>query len=77
MWSTAPGADVAASMAALRRLQRADGGWGHAPGMTSDAYATGQALSALATSGVPAVDPAYHRGTGYLLTTQLKDGSWS
>jgi hypothetical protein len=44
--------------------------------MASDSYATGQALYALATSGVPAVDPAYKRGTEYLLATQLKDGSW-
>ena len=45
--------------------------------MTSDAYATGQALVALREAGAIAVtDPAYKRGVEYLLSTQLEDGSW-
>jgi len=57
--------------------QRADGGWGQLPSMTSDAYATGQALVALSESGAVAVsDPTYKRGVEYLLSTQLEDGSW-
>jgi ankyrin repeat protein/mono/diheme cytochrome c family protein len=57
--------------------QRADGGWAQLPTMTSDAYATGQALAALHQSGaVAAADPAYQRGVKYLLSTQLEDGSW-
>ncbi len=57
--------------------QRADGGWGQLSSMTSDAYATGQALAALSESGaVPVTDPAYKRGVEYLLSTQLEDGSW-
>jgi ankyrin repeat protein len=76
VWSKASAADVAASVEALRGRQRPDGGWSQVSTMTSDAYATGQALYALATSGVPASDPAYTRGTNYLLRTQLSDGSW-
>ena len=45
--------------------------------MTSDAYATGQALVALAESGaVRTSDAAYTRGVQFLLTTQFADGSW-
>lgn len=59
--------------------QRPDGGW--APiarsGMAADAYATGQALTALHQSGALQVtDEAYGRGVRYLLSTQLADGSW-
>jgi hypothetical protein len=45
--------------------------------LESDAYATGQALTALYQSGVvkPA-SSAYTRGVVFLLDTQLPDGSW-
>jgi len=57
--------------------QRQDGGWGQLPALETDAYATGQALVALKLSGQSQVsDPAYQRGVGYLLRTQLEDGSW-
>jgi ankyrin repeat protein len=57
--------------------QRADGGWAQIPSLASDAYATGQALVALAESGALTVtDPPYQRGVRYLLDTQLEDGSW-
>lgn len=57
--------------------QRKDGGWAQLPTMTSDAYATGQALAALHRSGaVAAAGPDYRRGVKYLLSTQLEDGSW-
>jgi mono/diheme cytochrome c family protein len=72
------------SPAALRPLARAilarqqlDGGWAQLPGLDSDAWATGQALYALATTGVAEVtDPAYQRGVAFLLRTQFDDGSW-
>ncbi len=59
--------------------QRPDGGW--APiartAMASDAYATGQALVALAeTDPAVARGDAYRRGVAFLLRTQLADGSW-
>ena len=61
----------------LMALQRPDGGWAQLPTLASDAYATGQALTALAEAGSLAVtDPAYQRGVRFLLNTQLEDGSW-
>jgi hypothetical protein len=61
----------------LIALRRADGGWSQIPTLTSDAYATGQALTALAEAGGLAVtDPVYQQGVKFLLNTQLDDGSW-
>ena len=57
-------------------LQREDGGWSQTPYLTSDAYATGQALYTLRELGVPAVSPAMQRGVAFLLRTQHDDGSW-
>ncbi|MFO0810341.1 MAG: ankyrin repeat domain-containing protein [Gemmataceae bacterium] len=74
------GDDKDALQKAARELlaeQRDNGGWGQLSSLTSDAYATGQALVALRESGAIAVtDPAYKRGVEYLLSTQLEDGSW-
>ena len=74
------GASQAALSAAAQRLasgQRADGGWSQITSLESDAYATGQALVALLSSGMmTAKDPAVQRGLGFLRTTQLADGSW-
>lgn len=62
---------------ALVAEQRADGGWAQIPSLASDAYATGQALVALAEGGVLAVtDPVFKRGIQFLMTTQCADGSW-
>src|SRR5207302_8747405 len=58
-------------------LQKPDGGWSQLTTLGSDAYATGQALTALAESGaIPISAAAYHRGVRYLLNTRLADGSW-
>ena len=57
--------------------QRPDGGWAQLPTLSSDAYATGQALYALRESGMINTNhKAYQRGVEYLRTTQLADGSW-
>jgi hypothetical protein len=72
-------ADVAVRRSALRDLvapQSGDGGWAQLPSLTSDAYATGQSLAALAEAGMSPTDPVYRRGVRYLLDTQLPDGSW-
>jgi len=62
---------------ALLAGQRADGGWAQLPSLSSDAYATGQALVALRESGVlAATDPACRRAVRFLLNTQYEDGSW-
>src|SRR5262249_13970121 len=61
----------------LRASQRPDGGWAQLAWLPSDAYATGQALFALNEAGeIPVTDPAYRRGTAFLLRTQEDDGSW-
>ena len=61
----------------LLRSQRPDGGWSQIPTLTSDAYATGQALVALKDSGAAMVtDAAYQRGVRFLMNSQLEDGSW-
>jgi ankyrin repeat protein len=73
--SSAPRAQ--ASARTLIGLQRPDGGWSQLDGMPSDAYATGQALFALAVAGQMApTDPTYRKGVDYLLKTQAADGTW-
>jgi hypothetical protein len=44
--------------------------------MGPDAYASGQALYALQTSGMASSNPAYRKGVEYLLRTQREDGTW-
>jgi len=76
-WSKAEAAVIANAAKALVAQQRPDGGWAQLPGLETDAYATGQVLFALETSGqLDPTQPAYRRGVEYLLRTQLKDGSW-
>jgi squalene cyclase len=61
----------------LTATQQPDGGWAQLATLRADAYATGQALTALHESGV--VEPnskAYRRGIRFLLDTQLADGTW-
>ena len=61
----------------LAESQRFDGGWGQLTTMPSDPYATATALTALHEAGGLATDhPAYRRGLGFLIRTQLPDGSW-
>ncbi|HUE84868.1 MAG TPA: ankyrin repeat domain-containing protein [Vicinamibacterales bacterium] len=76
-WSNAPKAAIQQAGRALIAEQRGDGGWSQLPTMATDAYATGQALYALAESGaLRQDDAAYRRGVAFLLKTQLADGSW-
>jgi ankyrin repeat protein len=76
-WAKTPNNVIQQAGRALVAEQRADGGWAQLPSMTSDAYATGQALFALVqSSAITAADPAYRRGVDFLLKTQLADGSW-
>jgi ankyrin repeat protein len=61
----------------LRRQQRKDGGWAQLPTLESDAYATGEALFALAHFVMdPMADPAWQRGLRFLLESQEDDGTW-
>jgi hypothetical protein len=70
-------AEYKAEAAKLLQAQREDGGWAQMAQLSSDVYATGTALSALADTGVLKADaPAYQKGVKFLLKNQLSDGSW-
>ena len=75
-WSGARPEAIRKAAKDLIAQQRADGGWSQLPTLESDAYATGQALYALAESGTRTSDRAYQKGVRFLLNTQLADGSW-
>jgi squalene-hopene/tetraprenyl-beta-curcumene cyclase len=64
-------------LADLLNHQNADGGWGWLVGGTSDAFATGQALYALARIRGDATTEAIARAQRYLLGTQEADGRWA
>lgn len=76
-WSGATLEERRATIEAILKAQNEDGGWSPVPGAPSDAYATGQMLYALAIAGeVGKDDPAFAKGTEYLLRTQDDDGTW-
>jgi Squalene-hopene cyclase N-terminal domain len=60
----------------IQERQNADGGWSQTKGMQSDAWATGQALYALAHAGIDANEPIIARARAFLIKTQREDGSW-
>jgi Squalene-hopene cyclase C-terminal domain/Prenyltransferase and squalene oxidase repeat len=60
----------------IKDRQNADGGWSQTREMASDAWATGQALYALAHAGIKATEPVIARGRDFLRRTQRDDGSW-
>lgn len=77
VWTGASKAEIAKAGHALAARQKSDGGWAQNANLASDAFATGQALTALHQSGVmKPTDPAYVRGAKYLLSTQFADCSW-
>jgi hypothetical protein len=76
-WADADPARLRPLAKELLAHQRPDGGWAQLPALESDAYATGQALTALHhAAGLPVSDPAYQRGLRFLLQKQQADGSW-
>ena len=76
-WGGAGAQAIQPAARALVALQQSDGGWGQFATLGSDAYATGQALVALAESGaIKTTDAVYARGVQFLLNTQFEDGSW-
>jgi hypothetical protein len=76
-WTDAPRAETAAAARQLIAQQRVDGGWSQTADMSSDAYATGQSLAALAIAQPDLVkSDAYRRGIEYLLRIAEPDGSW-
>lgn len=56
--------------------QKPDGGWSQAPDLPGDAWATGQALYALAHADIKAGHPAVDRARALLIGTQRENGSW-
>ena len=75
-WAKAEQEKTAAAKVLLK-LQRSDGSWAQLPNMKSDAYATGQALTALNQSSLLKADSSqYKRGMAWLLKNQKADGSW-
>ena len=75
-WGGASDAVRTSATGELLATQRSDGGWAQLNSMSSDAYATGQALVALREAGMSADERPYRRGVEFLLKTQLADGSW-
>ncbi len=60
----------------INERQNEDGGWSQSKDMASDAWATGQALYALASAGAKPRDPVISKGHVFLIKTQREDGSW-
>jgi len=75
-WGGAGKDVIAKAASALRDRQGGEGGWSQLPVLGADAYATGQALYAFASAGVPASDAACRKGVAFLLRTQAADGTW-
>ena len=76
-WSDADRKLVVQSAMPILRSQRSDGGWAQLPGLSSDAYATGQTLYVLGVTNVARKTGAvWKRGVDYLLRTQAEDGTW-
>jgi squalene cyclase len=76
-WAKAPARDIQSATELLLRDQRSDGGWAQLPEMSSDAFATAQALVALYQGGrIRVTEAAWQRGLQFLLKRQLEDGSW-
>lgn len=71
-----PAEECEALVQRIKERQNADGGWSQAKGMASDAWATGQALYALAHAGVRPDEPVIARAHAFLVKTQRADGSW-
>lgn len=78
LWSKLgrPTEESAPLVARIRERQNSDGGWSQSKEMGSDAWATGQALYALAHAGAKPEDPAIARGHAFLVKAQKEDGSW-
>ena len=76
-WTHADPSIVERRARGLLAKQQSGGGWSQLDTPEADAYATGQALVALYTSGVlQPTDSASSKALDYLLRTQLSDGSW-
>ena len=76
-WVGEPAERLTVLATSLLGKQRKDGGWAQLPSLESDAYATGEALYALAQFVQdPMTDLAWRRGQRFLLERQEDDGTW-
>ena len=75
-WAEAGKPIIDSAVRELMAAQQSGGGWAQLPSMTTDAYATGEALVALEQVGIGLSNRAFRRGVEFLLRTQLEDGSW-
>ncbi|HEV2688581.1 MAG TPA: prenyltransferase/squalene oxidase repeat-containing protein [Bryobacteraceae bacterium] len=76
-WAGATNAELRDAAQPLLALQQKDGGWSGNPYLKSDAFSTGEVLTALIEAKVSNVeDSSYRRGVDFLLSTQYPDGSW-
>lgn len=71
-----PATELAPLVQRIKERQNADGGWSQTSEMPSDAWATGQALYALAHAGLKSEDAAVQRAQAFLIAAQREDGSW-
>jgi Squalene-hopene cyclase C-terminal domain len=71
-----PAKEITAGIDRLLSRQNRDGGWGQDRGLSSDAYATGQALYFLSLAGVKKDRAEVKRGVSFLVATQKEDGHW-
>jgi hypothetical protein len=71
-----PGSQCEPLARKILERQNPDGGWSQAREMASDAWATGQALYALAHTGLKSGNPTIDRAHAFLARTQREDGSW-
>ena len=74
-WAGMDPALIRTAAVTLAAEQRQDGGWAQLTTLPSDAYATGQALYALHTSGLLSQE-SLSKAVRYLLQTQAADGTW-
>ena len=73
----ATGEGISTSLDFLRRAQTSDGGWGPYADSPPEAFDSALALLALAEFRTERMVPEMiQRGRGFLLATQLADGSW-
>jgi squalene-hopene/tetraprenyl-beta-curcumene cyclase len=71
-----PAVDLDPLVRRIKESQNTDGGWSQTIDMASDAWATGQALYALAHAGVTPDEALITRAHAFLAKTQRDDGSW-
>jgi len=75
VWSGATSQAVQGAKSHLYSLQKPDGGWSQLRTRSSDAYATGQAIVALALAG-DRTSAASKRGIAFLKRSQEANGVW-